>query len=180
MCSTGFFFGKAIGVWYSVGTPGAVYFFGNAIDVWYSVDALPGAARQPLTFFASPKKVSKERRPRTAAPSGFPQKWRRKRETGQTRCAQTGPVSDPFPAPFLRRPLSGVGQRQRQRPLPRCASIRPRYASGLAMMVALLCCASTRPASRSDRNHVTPNPIPPGSLHQHSVKWRLAPEYCPQ
>jgi hypothetical protein len=34
---------------------------------------LPGAARQPLTFFASPKKVSKERRPLLRRPlRGFP------------------------------------------------------------------------------------------------------------
>ena len=31
--------------------------------------ALPGAARQPLTFFASPKKVSKERRPQQSSPA---------------------------------------------------------------------------------------------------------------
>ena len=30
----------------------------------------PGVARRPLTFFASPKKVSKERRPRCHCPSG--------------------------------------------------------------------------------------------------------------
>jgi hypothetical protein len=46
---------------------------------------LPGAARQPLTFFASPKKVSKERRPPAAAPAGFPKERATKREAKQTR-----------------------------------------------------------------------------------------------
>ena len=34
----------------------------------------PGAARQPLTFFVSPKKVSKERRPQSRCPFGVPGK----------------------------------------------------------------------------------------------------------
>ena len=33
---------------------------------------MPGVARRPLTFFASPKKVSKERRPRRRCPFGVP------------------------------------------------------------------------------------------------------------
>jgi hypothetical protein len=41
---------------------GFLFVVGDAVfSPWRS--ALPGAARQPLTFFASPKKVSKERRP---------------------------------------------------------------------------------------------------------------------
>jgi len=35
-----------------------------------SINPSPGAARQPLTFFVSPKKVSKETRPRDPAPFG--------------------------------------------------------------------------------------------------------------
>jgi hypothetical protein len=42
--------------------------------------ALPGAARQPLTFLVSPRKVSKRRRPRDAAPAGFPKGRAPKRE----------------------------------------------------------------------------------------------------
>jgi len=42
-------------------------FIGNFFFSFFD-QPLPGAARQPLTFFASPKKVSKERRPRFAAP----------------------------------------------------------------------------------------------------------------
>ena len=51
----------------------------------------PGAARQPLTFFASPKKVSKERRRKaTALPlGGSPNEPPGIREGKQTRCAQT-------------------------------------------------------------------------------------------
>jgi hypothetical protein len=49
----------------------SVYFSASFIDAvlssWRSV--LPGAARQPLTFFASPKKVSKERRPQQSSPA---------------------------------------------------------------------------------------------------------------
>jgi len=40
---------------------------------WFSREFVvrrSGVARQPLTFFASPKKVSKERRPRCHCPSG--------------------------------------------------------------------------------------------------------------
>ena len=51
--------------------------------VWFRVDvidsplspwrsALPGVAGRLLTFFASPKKVSKERRPRRRCPFGVP------------------------------------------------------------------------------------------------------------
>src|SRR5206468_4152504 len=44
-----------------------------------------GVARQPLTFFASSKKVSKERRPRRLAPAGFPFARRKKWEMSETR-----------------------------------------------------------------------------------------------
>jgi hypothetical protein len=44
-----------------------------------SINPSPGVARQLLTFFVSPKKVSKERRPRDPVPSDFPvlrsKKW---------------------------------------------------------------------------------------------------------
>jgi hypothetical protein len=46
---------------------------------------LPGAARQPLTFFASPKKVSKERRPRRRRPFGVPKKPEAKTGSAETR-----------------------------------------------------------------------------------------------
>jgi len=47
------------------------FFFTDAVlsSSWLS---MPGVARQPLTFFASPKKVSKERRPRRRCPFGVP------------------------------------------------------------------------------------------------------------
>src|SRR3989442_11031066 len=45
----------------------------------------PGVARRPLTFFASSKKVSKERRPRRLAPAGFPFARRKKWEMSETR-----------------------------------------------------------------------------------------------
>src|SRR5690606_41090650 len=54
---------------------------------------LPGAARQPLTFLVSPRKVSKRRRPQGTAPSGSPTGQYEKWETGETRFAQTAPVS---------------------------------------------------------------------------------------
>jgi hypothetical protein len=63
-------------------------FIGNFFFSFFD-QPLPGAARQPLTFFASPKKVSKERRPRFAAPSGYPLASHSNREGKQTRCAQT-------------------------------------------------------------------------------------------
>jgi len=52
----------------------------------------PGVARQLLTFFASPKKVSKERRPQVRSPFGVPGVVRHKseRETNSLR-------SDKFP-----------------------------------------------------------------------------------
>jgi len=46
---------------------------------------MPGAARLPVTFFVSPKKVTQEKRARDAAPSGSPLKRCGKRETKQTR-----------------------------------------------------------------------------------------------
>jgi len=47
---------------------GFLFVVGDAVlSSWRS--ALPGAARQPLTFFASPKKVSKERRPQQSSPA---------------------------------------------------------------------------------------------------------------
>src|SRR5450830_1601527 len=50
---------------------------------------MPGVARQLLTFFASPKKVSKERRPLGRSPFGVPGVGRCKSGREKTRCAQT-------------------------------------------------------------------------------------------
>src|SRR5450830_1576738 len=56
---------------------------------------LPGAARQPLTFLAPPRKVSKRRvgallqHNWVVAPSGFPAPAGTNREGKTTRCAQT-------------------------------------------------------------------------------------------
>ncbi|WP_199525588.1 MULTISPECIES: hypothetical protein [unclassified Herbaspirillum] len=63
----------------------------------------PGAARQPLTFFASPKKVSKERRPQVRSPFGVPGVVEHKsgRETNSLR-------SDKFPF-FIRFVLAAAG-----------------------------------------------------------------------
>src|SRR5450830_158839 len=69
--------------------------------------------RQPLTFFASPKKVSKERRPLGRSPlRGFPAPAGTNREGKTTRCAQTffPSFSDlylPSPATLKRNFLSG-------------------------------------------------------------------------
>ena len=46
----------------------------------FSCDGMPGVARRLLTFFASPKKVSKERRPQVRRPAKAP---------GSLRCSQT-------------------------------------------------------------------------------------------
>jgi len=56
----------------------------------------PGAARQPLTFLASPRKVSKRRRPQVRSPFGVPGGVRRK-SGGETNSLR----SDKFPL-FIR------------------------------------------------------------------------------
>jgi hypothetical protein len=55
-----------------------------------------------LTFFASPKKVSKKRRPQ-ASPFGFPIVQYKKWEMAETRYARTTAISDPFSVPHNRR-----------------------------------------------------------------------------
>ena len=73
-----------------------------------SINPSPGVARQLLTFFASPKKVSKERRPRDPGPPGFPVLRSKKWEGKQTRCAQTS-----FPSFSIFRIASPAGSKRK-------------------------------------------------------------------
>jgi hypothetical protein len=68
---------------------------------------LPGVARRLLTFFVSPKKVSKERRPRDPGPSDFPVLRSKKWEGKQTRYAQTS-----FPSFSIFRIASPAGSKR--------------------------------------------------------------------
>ena len=72
-----------------------------------SINPSPGVARQLLTFFVSPKKVSKERRPRDPGPSDFPVLRSKKWEGKQTRCAQTS-----FPSFSIFRIASPAGSKR--------------------------------------------------------------------
>ena len=54
---------------------------------------LPGVARRPLTFFASPKKVSKERRPRRRCPFGVPVYAGQKMGSGRNSLRSDTPTS---------------------------------------------------------------------------------------
>src|SRR5450830_1558131 len=62
---------------------------------------MPGVARQLLTFLASPRKVSKRRRPLGRSPFGVPGAGRHKSGRKKTRCAQTvfPSLSDLYPPP---------------------------------------------------------------------------------
>ena len=53
----------------------------------------PGVARRLLTFFASPKKVSKERRPRRRCPFGVPVCARQKMGSGRNSLCSDTPTS---------------------------------------------------------------------------------------
>ena len=67
---------------------------GRGVSSWGM--GLPGVARRPPSFFASPKKEGKERRPQDVVPSGFPSQALPARGRKPTRCAQTclRPLSD--------------------------------------------------------------------------------------
>src|SRR5450830_832476 len=75
-----------------------------------SINPSPGVARQLLTFFVSPKKVSKERRPRDPAPSGCPAMRSKKWEGKTTRFAQTF-----FPSLSIFRIASPAGSKRNGR-----------------------------------------------------------------
>jgi hypothetical protein len=76
----------------------------------YPLHTLPGVARQPPTFFGSPKKVGKENDRTSAAPSGCPFMQVKKWEIPTTRFAseaQTRVFLYPFFAPHKRQLPSG-------------------------------------------------------------------------
>ena len=60
------------------------------------LDCRPVVDRRLLTFFASPKKEDKRRRPRSHYPFGVPVFIRQKWEKFETRFAQTTKLSYPF------------------------------------------------------------------------------------
>src|SRR5450830_73907 len=69
--------------------------------------ALPGAARQPLIFLVSPRKISKRRRPQCIAPSGCLMLCRCNREGRTTRFAQTSVPLFPIATTHYQQCISG-------------------------------------------------------------------------
>src|SRR5512138_3881453 len=59
-------------------------------------EGLPGIARRQVTFLVLPRKVTKKRRPRCAAPSGFPRYFANKRgcATRPSRAHKTCPTAE--------------------------------------------------------------------------------------
>ena len=109
----------------------------------------------PLTFFASPKKVSKERRPCTAAPFGGSQKSGRK--IGKRRnspSAQTSALLYPILRPLFWRRHKG----EKRKPIPTLAlPLKGRELKASLRTIAIVCQDQTIPSpSRGgciDRRH---------------------------
>ena len=84
------------------------------LSSWRS--ALPGVAGRLLTFFASPKKVSKERRPRRRCPFGVPVCAKQKMGSGRNSLRYAAfrqqPLLFPFSVPHKRHRHSGIQKRE--------------------------------------------------------------------
>lgn len=81
---------QSLFAWYSSTGVNLSAFFSHVVGF---IVRWSGVARQPLPFFASPKKGSKERRPQPSLPFGFPFVQDKKWESFETRCAQTTKLS---------------------------------------------------------------------------------------
>jgi len=68
---------------------------------------MPGVARRPVTFFASPKKVTQKRRPQAAGPSGFPFVQIKNGKRTKLASLKQRSLLFPFSAPHKRQRHSG-------------------------------------------------------------------------
>jgi len=77
---------------------------------------LPGAARQPLTFFASPKKVSKERRPQESLPAARVPKSSDSQSASQTNSLRSNMFAPLYPPDYRLPWQRQMRERQKQQP----------------------------------------------------------------